>query len=94
MTDAQFASIAKALADPRRYRILSEVAAANAPLPCSALHDMGQVSAPTISHHLRELELAGLIDVTRQGKQAILRLNRDVLAAYLARLSSTLMPPP
>ena len=35
----------------------------------------------TISHHLRELRLAGLVTVERRGKNMICRLNREATAA-------------
>ena len=69
-----------ALADPVRLRLLSLIAAAGEACSCNLLEPLGK-SQPTISHHLKLLTEAGLVEREQRGKWAWFRLRDDRLAA-------------
>jgi ArsR family transcriptional regulator, arsenate/arsenite/antimonite-responsive transcriptional repressor len=91
LSENQVQLIAKALADPRRYEILQKLRRRDQALPCEAVRGYMEISPATLSHHMKELEMAGLIKVIREGKFASYLLRQDVLKAFFARLKSDLI---
>jgi DNA-binding transcriptional ArsR family regulator len=87
LTARQLTLIARALADPRRYEILQKIGGCDVSCACSDIRSCLPISPATLSHHMKELENAGLIDAQREGKFVNYTLRRDVLQAYLDRLS-------
>ena len=87
MEKKQFSRIAKALADPRRLDILRRIAGCEE-AACTRLRASLPISAATLSHHVKELEAAGLVEIRKESKFAYLRLRRDVWKAYLRELRS------
>ncbi len=65
---AQLAGVFKALADPVRLRLLSLIASRRGGEICVCeVTGLFEVTGPTISHHLKVLREAGLIDCERRG---------------------------
>lgn len=87
LSPARRTAVLKALADPRRFELLQQIAIAGCPLGCAQARAALPISAATLSHHIKELETAGLIDVRRDGKFHFLTLRPGVLASLADTLS-------
>jgi ArsR family transcriptional regulator, arsenate/arsenite/antimonite-responsive transcriptional repressor len=68
----------KALSDPTRVSIVNRLAAADECCVCD-LTDAFDLSQPTISHHLKVLRDAGLVESSRRGTWAYYRLVPDAV---------------
>ena len=76
--------IMRALANENRLALFREIAAQthwSAQLECKVCEVAAclKIGAPTISHHVKELEHVGLIVTQRQGKLLTARVNPDTL---------------
>lgn len=74
----RIALLLKALADPIRLRLMSLIAAADEICVCDLTVPF-EVSQPTISHHLKVLRSAGLVDSSRRGTWVYYRAERSAL---------------
>jgi ArsR family transcriptional regulator len=88
ITTLRRTAILKALADPKRFQLLEKIAKAPCPLGCADAKASLAIAPATLSHHIKELETAGLIHTQRQGKFVYLSLNPEVWSALLASLAA------
>ena len=78
------AELFKALGDPARVRIVNVIATAGEPVCACEFNDVLGLSQPTVSHHLRKLTEAGLLEREQRGKWAYFSLNRDAVKTLAA----------
>ncbi len=81
---AATADLFGALADPARVRIVNLLATSDGPAcACELIEPLG-LSQPTVSHHLKRLLDAGLVEREQRGKWAYFSLKRDAVAKLAA----------
>ncbi|HLJ85808.1 MAG TPA: metalloregulator ArsR/SmtB family transcription factor [Candidatus Angelobacter sp.] len=86
MDSEQFHRITKALADPRRFNILARIAK-DKEIACSDIRCQVPITAATLSHHMKELANAGLIEVRKEGQFLHIKLRRKIWREYLSQLA-------
>jgi ArsR family transcriptional regulator, arsenate/arsenite/antimonite-responsive transcriptional repressor len=80
------ARLFRALADPHRVKIINLLATSPDPVcVCEFTEPLG-LSQPTVSHHLKKLVQAGLLDREQRGTWAYYSLRRDALGDLAAAL--------
>jgi ArsR family transcriptional regulator len=85
MTDDEVAQIGKALGDPNRLAIYTQIAE-HEELFCGEMHAKHVISAPTLSHHLKVLTDLGLITSRKEGLNVYYRALPEKFAHYLKYL--------
>ena len=86
------AEIFKALADPTRVAIVSRLASGEVCCVCD-LTDAFELSQPTVSHHLRVLREAGLVDAERRGTFAYYWLVPEAMERLRGIFNSAALAP-
>jgi len=75
--------ISKALGDKNRLSILLHITKQGGCAPCAEIHDIIDLTQPSVSHHVKILTEAGLIDAEKEGRNFKYTLNVKVLEQYL-----------
>jgi ArsR family transcriptional regulator, arsenate/arsenite/antimonite-responsive transcriptional repressor len=78
------ATLFKALGDPARVRIVNLLATSDGPVCACNLYEPLALSQPTVSHHLKKLVDAGLLEREQRGKWAYFSLKRDAVETLAA----------
>ena len=84
--------ISKALGDPHRLNILQHITKKGGWAPCSEIHEIIDLAQPSISHHMKILTEAGLVDAHKEGRHFKYTLNASVLEGYLKFLQNLKNP--
>jgi ArsR family transcriptional regulator len=85
MTDDEVAQIGRALGDPNRLAIYTDIAQHDE-LFCGEMVAKHAISAATLSHHLKVLHELGLITSRKEGLNVYYRTVPERFAAYLRYL--------
>jgi ArsR family transcriptional regulator len=86
----RIAPLLKALADPVRLRLLSLVAShADGEACVCDLNDAFDLSQPTISHHLKVLHEAGLLNREKRGVWVYYQARPEAMAAIMTLFTAT-----
>jgi ArsR family transcriptional regulator, arsenate/arsenite/antimonite-responsive transcriptional repressor len=78
------AQLFRALADPARVRIVNVLATCGEPVCICDLIEPLDLSQPTVSHHMKKLADAGLVEREQRGKWAYFTLNDDAVSKLAA----------
>lgn len=98
----------KALSNPHRLAVFQRLASCCAPgtacalddAPCLSVGQLGDgldIAASTLSHHMKTLSQAGLVQTRRQGKQVLCWIEAQTLqdlATFFAQPLSPALPSP
>ena len=86
MNRSEVEKISKALADETRLRIFEAISASER-IKCGEIVSMRGVTPATVSHHLKILSEARLIDCRREGQFVYSQAVPDTIAAYTQALA-------
>ena len=81
----------KALSDPARVAIVNRLAGAGEVCVCVFVDELG-LSQPTVSHHLRVLREAGLVEARRRGTWGYYSLVPQTVSALAGALGGAIPP--
>jgi ArsR family transcriptional regulator len=91
--DGEVVRVLKALADPKRFQMVQDIAAAGE-LSCGQVAERFDLAQPTISHHLKILTDAGIVVARQEAKHHFISVNRELLRAVVDLLPARVLIEP
>jgi DNA-binding transcriptional ArsR family regulator len=85
-------TFAKAIADDTRQEIMRHLCCRWLNVSDIVARLEGRVNQPTVSHHLKKLEDANLVEVRQEGRQRFYTLNQEQITVCCGRLAHTFAP--
>ena len=83
----QLEKISKALGDITRLKILTGMSECKGSFQCSDIKSMTPLAQPSVSHHIKTLIEADLIEPEKDGRNHSYQLNKSLLKSYIETIS-------
>jgi ArsR family transcriptional regulator len=80
--------ISKAFADINRVKILLDMSKQEGTIQCSEIMNITKLAQPSVSHHIKTLIEAGLIEAEKDGRNHSYNLNHSLLKAYASWINN------
>ena len=76
-SEKRLIKVMKALADGTRLQLFKEIASRKQ-MTCTEVGELSHLAQPTVSHHLKQLVDAGLLNAEKDGRFVILSVNKEM----------------
>ena len=83
-----FEKISKALGDINRLKILEDISSKGGTMQCAEIVKILELAQPSVSHHIKTLIDAGLLEPEKNGRNYTYTLNRALLENFEKKLTS------
>ena len=82
LSTKQIEKISKALGDANRLKILQHISKKGGCGQCADIQEESELAQPSVSHHIKVLVEAGLIEAEKEGRNHKYNLNEKLLKEY------------
>lgn len=80
--------ISKALGDVNRLKIIADISHKGGSMQCSEIIKILELAQPSVSHHIKTLIEAGIIEPEKNGRNYTYSLNKPLLDSYIKKLKT------